>query len=371
MLVRSLKWVVMGILLLSGLLNSWLLQPAEACTGIMLRNADETVVHGRTVEFATPVQLTIAIVPRGYDFVGKIPGGTGLKYQAKYGVVGAFTFQDLAIVDGINEKGLAVGVFFFPTYAKYSEINDANRSKALSPTDFSNWIVTQFGTVEEVRSAVERGEVVIAPTVLSNWGPVSPPFHYVVYDKTGASIVIEPVDGKLKVHANPIGVLTNSPTFDWHLTNLRNYIALQPLNVPEIKIDGIKLREFGLGNGMLGIPGDFSPPSRFVRAAIFCSTAIPSSNSEQGIQQVFHILNNFDIPRGVSREKSKDRSFFDDYTQYTCARDPQKLRYYLKSYEDQTIRMVELGKFDLNAKKVKTISTSGVNPPIDVSAEAK
>ncbi len=97
----------------------------------------------------------------------------------------------------------------------------------------------------------------------------------------------------------------------------------------------------------------------------------PSPNSDQGIQQVFHILNNFDIPRGVSREKNEDGSFLVDYTQFTAALDPQKLRYYFRSYEDQAVRMVDLGKFDLNAKKVRTIGTSGVNPPIDISADAR
>ena len=117
-----------------------------------------------------------------------------------------------------------------------------NQSKALSPADFPNWLLTQFGSVDEVRKAVESGAVVIAPTVLDGWGPVAPPFHYVVYDKTGASLVIEPVGGKLVVNDNPLGVLTNSPSFDWHMTNLRNYIALNPRNVPAVKIDGDDLQ---------------------------------------------------------------------------------------------------------------------------------
>ncbi|HMK35330.1 MAG TPA: choloylglycine hydrolase family protein [Desulfomonilaceae bacterium] len=344
---------------------------AEGCTGIMLRNSDGTIVHGRTLEFGMPVETSIVIVPRGYEFVGKVPNGSGMKYKAKYAAVGSVTFKELAMADGVNETGLAAGAFYFPTYAKYAEITEGNRTKALSPMDFPNWILTQFSTVGEVQRAVEAGEACIAPTVLDGWGPEAPPLHYVVYDKTGASIVIEPVDGKLKVHNNPVGVLTNSPTFDWHLTNLRNYIALNPRNVPPIEIDGMKLQQFGQGSGMLGLPGDFTPPARFIRAAVFSATALPSPNANQGILHVFHILNNFDIPEGVARDVVKGQTYADS-TWFTVARDPQNLCYYYRSYDDQTIRMVDLKKFDLNAKEMRKLNTAGTKQPIvDMSAEAK
>jgi choloylglycine hydrolase len=354
-----------------GVFSFWRMEPcAYSCTGVMLRNADGTIVHGRTLEFGLVVESMVAVVPRGYEFVGKAPGGPGMKYKSKYGAVGTITFNDVAICDGLNEKGLAIGAFYFPTFAKYAEITNDNRAKALSPMDFPNWILTQFATIGEVRSAIQNGEAVVAPTVLEGWGPTAPPLHYVVYDKTGASIVIEPTDGILKVFDNPIGVLTNSPAFDWHITNLRNYIALNPRNVPPVEIDGVKLRALGQGSGMLGLPGDFTPPSRFVRVSVFGATAIPSPNSDQGILQVFHILNNFDIPVGVAREVEKG-IIHSDFTQFTAARDPQTLRYYYRTYDDQTIRMVDLRKFDLNAKEVKKLSTKSTQPVVDMSSEVK
>lgn len=245
-----------------------------------------------------------------------------------------------------------------------------NQRKGLSPGDFPNWILTQFATVDEVRQAVESEAAVITPTVLKGWGPETPPFHYVVYDKSGASIVIEPVKGKLVVHNNPLGVMSNSPTFDWHMINLRNYIALNPRNVPPVKIGGETFKQLGQGTGMLGLPGDFSPPSRFVRAAVFSATAIPSKTVEKGIEQVFHILNNFDIPVGVAREESGG-VVHTDYTMLTMARDPQNLRYYYKSYDDQAIRMVDLKKFDLDAKQIKKLSTKGQQPIVDMTEKVK
>jgi choloylglycine hydrolase len=192
----------------------------------------------------------------------------------------------------------------------------------------------------------------------------------VVYDKTGASIVIEPVGGRLVIHDNPLGVMANSPTFDWHMTNLRNYIALKPHNVPPLTIAGVTFNQFGQGSGMLGLPGDFTPPSRFVRAAIFSIIAIPSDTTEKGIQQVFHILNNFDIPVGVAREESEG-VIHSDYTMLTTARDPQSQRYYYKSYDDQTIRMIDLKEFDLSAKNIRLLSTKSQQPFINMSNQVK
>ncbi|PYJ17723.1 MAG: hypothetical protein DME96_05080, partial [Verrucomicrobia bacterium] len=109
------------------------------------------------------------------------------------------------------------------------------------------------------------GNIVVPAVVFGGWG-FAPEAHYIVHDASGKSIVIEYVGGKLNVHDNPLGVLTNSPAFDWHMTNLRNYVNFSMTNVPPVKLGSIKLLPFGQGSGMLGLPGDFTPPSRFVRA---------------------------------------------------------------------------------------------------------
>ena len=340
----------------------------EACTGIKLVAKDKSIVHGRTLEFGIQIPTSAVIIPRNFEFKGTTPQGNGLSYKSKYAAVGAIAFDNMAIMDGMNEKGLAVGSFYFPGYAEYSVITPQNQSKAVSPVEFSNWLVTQFASVDEVKAALN--DIVIAPTVIAAWGNQIPPFHYIVYDKQGHSLVIEPVGGKLKTYDNPLGVLTNSPTFDWHFTNLRNYINLRAVNVAPLEIDGMKFAAFGQGSGLVGLPGDFTPPSRFTRASIFTITAIPSDTADQGVLQVFHILNQFDIPVGVAREV-ENGVIHTDSTLITCARDPQSLKYYFKTYEDQTIRMIDLNKFDLNAKSIKLISTTGRQPITDISSELK
>ena len=107
-------------------------QTASACTGIMLRNADGSIVHGRTVEFGIPLAIDFAVVPRGYAFTGMTPMGQGKKWTAKYGALGAIVFGNLGIMDGVNEKGLAIGAFYFPTMAEYTPTTPDNQSKSMS-----------------------------------------------------------------------------------------------------------------------------------------------------------------------------------------------------------------------------------------------
>lgn len=343
-------------------------QTASACTGILLRNADGTIVHGRTVEFGIPLEMDIVFVPRGYDFVGQTPLGDGKKWTSKYAATGGILFGNLAIMDGLNEKGLAVGAFFFPTSAEYTVTTPDNQATSMSAADFSNWILTQFATTDEVRKAIESGETIVAPTLLPGWPPQPQPFHWIVYDRSGKSLVIEPIKGKLVLADNPLGVFTNSPSFDWHMTNLRNYISLSPRDVPPVTLDNETFAPFGMGAGLHGLPGDFTPPSRFVRATVFSATAIPAPTAQEGILKGFHILNNFDIPVGAARESS-DGKTFSDMTMLTSMRDPQNLRFYYKTYDDQTIRMVDLTKFDFDGKEVKKLSTKSDQPVVDMSGK--
>lgn len=354
------------ILFLIGLVS---FQDIDACTGIKLIAKDGSIVHGRTLEFGIKVDTSIVVIPRGYEFTGTTSQGTGLRYKTKYGSIGAMAFDKVSILDGMNEKGLSIGTFYFPGFAKYGQITSENQSKALSPVEFPNWILSQFATVEEVKKGLSS--VVIVPTVSNGWGDTPPPFHYIVYDKSGKSLVIEPINGKLVTYDNKLGVLTNSPTFDWHMTYLRNFINLTAFNAEPIDLDGVSFAPFGQGSGMVGLPGDFTPPSRFVRAAIFSTTAIPSDNATESIYQVFHILNQFDIPVGIARSKDGD-VIHTDYTLMTCARDPQSLKYYFKTYEDQTIRVIDLKKFDLNAKSIKRATTAVDRAPaVDMTFQLK
>lgn len=354
--IKSISFLI--FILLSFMTTSW------ACTGIQLKAKDGSIINGRTVEFGLNLELSGLLIPRNYSLKGTLPDGSvGMTYTSKYAAIGGGMFGEPALADGINEKGLAIGAFYFPEYAEYTKVTPDNKKRALSPTEFSNWILTQFATVDEVKQNLKNA--IIVATTPKGW-PVIPPFHYVVYDKTGKSIVIEPIKGELKVYDDPIGVLTNSPTFDWHITNLASYINLSPINAPSVTVDGFKLQQFGEGSGMHGMPGDFTPPSRFVRAAFFSSTAIPAATADETVFQAFHILNQFDIPMGSVRAMN-GTSVVPEITLATTVRDPQNLKYYFRTYDDQTIKMVALNSYDLNAKDIKTFSMQGKQSVVDIS----
>ncbi len=158
-----------------------------------------------------------------------------------------------------------------------------------------SWALTNFSTVAEVKAAL--GSIAVIDVKQPNMG-FAPPVHYTLHDATGASIVIEPIDGKLKVYDNPLGVMTNSPSFDWHMTNLRNYVHLSPDNTKPLKVNGATFTPLGEGSGMLGVHGDTTPPSRFVRATAFVLSAAKVPSGSQSVRLAEHIANNFDIPKG-------------------------------------------------------------------------
>ena len=344
--------------------------PANACTGLQITTQDKAVINGRTVEFGVFLDTSVVVVPRGYKFTGTTTLGEGKKWTSKYASVGMILVDNKVIVDGMNEKGLATASFYFPGYAKYSVTTKENQSISMSSSDITQWILSMFETVDEVKKAIENNEVAISPVLTPGFPPQIQPFHFIVYDRTGKSIVFEPIDGKLKVYDNPIGVITNSPTFDWHMTNLRNYITLLAHTPEDVKVFGATIKPLGQGAGMLGLPGDFTPPSRFVRATAFAASSIPAETADKGVLQVFHILNSFDIPVGAARTIEEGK-VFSDYTMLTLVRDTKNLRFYYKTYDDQTIKMVDMKKFDLNGKKILRLNTKTEQSYEDVSKKLK
>jgi choloylglycine hydrolase len=332
---------------------------ASACTGITLMAADGSVVHARTLEFAIDLDSNVIMVPRGFARVGSTPDGQeGLRWKSKYASVGANGVGLPFIFDGLNEKGLSVGLFYFPTSAQYMSYSPSDANKTIAAWELGSWILENQANVEEVKANI--GKITVPAVVFKAWN-FSPEVHYIVTDSSGKSIVIEYVGGKLVVYDNPLGVITNSPTFDWQMTNLRNYVNFSPSNVPPVKLGSVTLQPFGQGSGMLGIPGDFTPPSRFVRAVAFSQSVFPSKTGDDAVLEAFHILNNFDIPQGAAREHEKDEhgNILADYTLWTSAIDLRAKRFYFRTYENSQIKMVDLTKMNPDAKDILTISMKG------------
>ena len=323
------------------------------CTGIRLIAQDGAVAYARTLEFGQDIASNIIVIPRNYHFIGTPPSGTseGLPWKANYAVVGVNALQINHLVDGVNEKGLAGGLFYFPDYAHYQDVAQGDYAKSIAPWELMTWILTNFSTVNEVRKALPT--IKVANTIFAPWNIVLP-IHAIVHDAQGTSVVIEYVNGKLFLYDAPLGVFTNSPSFDWHMTNLKNYVSLSCVNRPMVQLRDLTLTPLGQGSGMLGMPGDFTPPSRFVRAVAFSEAMLPTKSADDVRDAVFHVLNLFNIPKGVVCHQEDDEMHY-DYTQWTGASDLQNKRYYFHTYDNRQIRCVDLLNMNLDEKEVTTI----------------
>ena len=327
----------------------------DACTGITLKATDSSVVHARTLEFAVDLHSNVLVIPRGYKRQGTTPEGkNGKKWISKYASIGANGSGVPWIFDGFNEKGLSMGLFYHPTTAVYMPYKKSDAKNTLAVWELGSYILENFATTEEVKKHIKN--LVVPAVVFKEWGFV-PPVHFLVTDASGKSIVIEYLKGKLNVFDNPLGVLTNSPSFDWHMTNLRNYPNIGAVQPKTRTVGGVELKPFGMGAGMIGLPGDFTPPSRFVRAVAFTTSIVPMFNGREAVLQAFHILNNFDIPKGSAREDHKDKygNIIADFTTWTSASDLKAKKFYFRTYDDSQIRVVDLNKMDLDSKKIVTI----------------
>jgi choloylglycine hydrolase len=338
---------------------------AEACTGIQLTAKDGGVVAARTLEFGIDLESNVIVIPAGTTMTGSLPdGGKGISYTTKYGMAGANGFGLSLVLDGINDQGLYVGLFYFPGYGTYPDATAENSARGMAPIEYGAWLLGNFASVDEVKANFDK--VVLLPVIVPQLNQ-APPVHFVVHDKTGKAVVIEPVDKTLKIYDDPLGVLTNSPTFDWHMTNLSNYVNLSATNVPPASVGEIKVSSFGQGSGMHGLPGDFTPPSRFVRAVAFSQSAIPSDTAAESVLQAFHILNNFDIPYGSVRDTEGGVAHA-EYTLWTAASDLKNLKWYFRTFHDQSIRSVDLKAALAAAKgKIQTIKMDSEQPVSDVS----
>jgi len=325
------------------------ISPAAACTGIVLTATDGAVVRARTLEFGEDPQSQLIFIPRGQKMTATGPNGEadGVAWTQKYASAGTNAFGKSIVLDGLNEKGLGGGLFYFPGYAGYQDVSAAEADRSMGSWELLTYVLGNFATVAEVKAGLP--DVKVSNVALEGFGG-SPPLHMIVTDAGGASLVVEYVDGVLNVYDNPLGVLTNSPGFDWHSTNLSNFVNLSALNVPKLALRDIKIDQTGQGSGLLGLPGDFTPPSRFVRAVAFSQAAAKSADGAAATKLAFHILDNFDLPPGTVRSGSGPTDY--EVTYWTGAADLKNLRYSVTTFDNRQIRMFDLAAADMDGGEI-------------------
>ena len=351
----------------------------DACTGFQLKAQDGSYIYCRSMEFGFNLESNILIIPRRTNYVGTAPNNQkGMKWTAKYGICGMNQNLDRTLVcDGMNEAGLVVGLFYFPGYAKFEEVDPQSFNKTLGPWELVTFLLSTCASTEDVKQALPQ--VLVAeeamPGMPSN---MVLPVHYYVSDKNGDIIAIEYIGGKRIIYDDPVGAFTNAPSFDWHLTNLGNYINLSPANIQSMQLDNWKVLGFGQGAGLLGLPGDFTPPSRFVRAALYSHWAEQRPTALETVRLGFHILNTFDIPKGivrpaVSKRPTRPQSSIasePEITDWTIIHDRTNLKTYFRTYESLSIQMVDFQKIDFAKPGLRQISLDREFSVEDVSGSA-
>lgn len=347
-MLRFMKTAILGAAALAcGLHHS------VACTGISLTSADGSYVQARTIEWAKgALKSEYVIIPRGQKLRSYTPtGANGMEFTTRYGVVGLAVVEKEFIAEGINEAGLSAGLFFFPRYGSYTTYDSTDNATTLADLQVVQWMLTQFASIDELKSSIDKVRIVgLERTAVVHWR---------IGEPSGRQVVMEIVDGEVHFYDNIVGVLTNAPGFEWHIANLNNYVNLRPGDATEYKLGGDTLQPIGGSSGMLGLPGDFTPPSRFVRASFFRNTAPQRSNGLDTVLECFHILNNFDVPIAI---ENPDEKSLPSATQWTSAIDLSARRVYYKTAYNNSIRCIDFNTIDFT-------TTSYQSHPLDEKQE--
>ncbi len=341
---------------------------SPACTDFQVKAKDGTVVIGRSMEFPVEEHSKVIVVPRGQQFTSVSDKGVkGLSWTNKYGylAVDAFNVED-AYLEGLNEKGLAYDALMF-TGAQYQ---DETPGKSVTILDFCSWIMGNFATVDEVKEALPKVNITNKKV---KGAPAPMDLHVALHDASGRNLVIEFIDGKVNVYDNPLGVMTNRPDFPWQMNNLRNYINLDAHDRKDKEINGVKIEPTGVGSGMLGLPGDWTPPSRFVKIALCVDAANQAKDSAGAVNLAEHLLNTVDIPKGTIKENSSPAVKMEGFAQWVVIKDLTNLVLYYKTYDNTVWKKVDLKKFDLNPGSPQKSLAIDEKPQgaIDVSGELK
>lgn len=311
-----------------------------SCSSFTCVSADKKHFLGRTYdEYGDITNNKVVIIPKGYQISLTFMGKKENNHQITDHQIVGMNVSGLNtpfLTEGMNEKGLMISLLFFPHFAKF----DTRKSTY----DVNGGLLLPFvlGKCQNVDEAVELlNEINIVNELETG---MDLPCHYLISDRSGEAIVAEPVDDGIKIYRNEIGVLTNAPTYDWHKINLRNYLGTSNIGREPQKIGDYVIEELGEGTGYLGIPGDYTPVSRFIRLA-FTKEYMPIPENEiDAINKMFNVFETVDVPEGVIYTPPEARSPYHEKTQCTSIMCAESLKYYFITSSNNRVCCVDLSK---------------------------
>ena len=310
------------------------------CTAITYKTKDH--YFGRSLDYEFSYAEEVTVTPRNFRFDFRHVDSI----QTHYALIGMATIvNDYPLYyDATNEHGLSMAGLNFPGNAVYKPLTAADNIYNISPFEFIPFVLGQCKTADEARSLIER--INLCDTAFSKELPLSP-LHWMISDKD-KSIVVEAMADGIHIHDDAVGVMTNNPPFNYQLFNLNNYMALsreQPENTfaPELS-----LSKYSRGMGGMGLPGDLSSMSRFVRVAFTKMNSVSGDSESESISQFFHILGSVDQQRGCC--EVSDGKY--EMTLYTSCCNADKGIYYYTTYENSQISGVDMHKTDLDSSEL-------------------
>ena len=309
------------------------------CTAITYKTKDH--YFGRNLDLESTYHETITITPRFYPFQFCYTG----KVTEHHAMIGMATVSDNypLYYEATNEYGLSMAALNFPGNAKYFPYQD--NAENVTPFEFIPWILSQCKTLDDARIHLQKLNLV--NTAFSEEYPTSP-LHWMISDKTG-SITVESTEEGLNIFDNPVGVLTNNPTFTFHLQNLGNYINLSREEPIARFWSDYEIVPYSRGMGAIGLPGDLSSASRFIKAVFTKLHSTSGDSEEESVSQFFHILNAVAQQRGCVKIGDKY-----EVTVYSSCCNTDKCIYYYTTYENSQMTAIHLFHEDLAASKLRT-----------------
>ena len=275
------------------------------CSSFAWNTEDGRHLLGRTYDqFGTLSGNRIVLIPPG-TAMGPAVGSGEKNVRIRYAMAGmaVMGLHTPILVDGVNEKGLMGALLNYPGYG-ICEMMKRDGQSFVHPGFLVSFLLGQAGSVEEAVQELKKIRIsneLVFGEIMS--------VHYMFSDRTGEAVVVEPEEGGLKIHRDTIGVMTNSPDYPWHRTNLRNYGGVFYKEGPR-KFLNMELAGFGeaLGGGF-GLPGDYSSPSRFVRLAALKEAAVKGKNEEDGVMRMFQLFSSVDTPEGILKSEDTEKGY--------------------------------------------------------------
>ena len=309
------------------------------CTAITYKTKDH--YFGRTLDLEYTYEEQVTVTPRNYEFEFRTKGSV----KNRYAIIGMATVAENypLYYEATNEYGLSMAGLNFPGNAYYFPMEEGKDN--IAPFEFIPWILSQCKNLKEAKILLAK--IKLCNIHFSDRFPLSP-LHWILADKEGA-ITVESIEGGLRIYENPVGVLTNNPTFEYHMTHLCDYMNVTPLP-PENRFGDVPLTTYSRGMGAIGLPGDLSSASRFVRAAFVKLNSVSGDSENESVNQFFHILGAVEQQRGCAR--LPDGSF--EITAYTSCMNTDKGIYYYTTYGNRCISAVDMHRCELEGEALCT-----------------